>query len=112
MKTWYRSLFALMLLCAFASLVSAGDAKEVTLSGTMLCAKCALKEPDFKECQNVLVVEGDHAGQYYLAKNEVADKIGHLCGGKKLTATVTGTLEQKDGKTWITAAKIDTPKEG
>ena len=45
--------------------VSAEDKKEVKLTGTMVCGKCALKET--AKCVNVLQVkEGDKVVNYYL----------------------------------------------
>lgn len=82
--------------------------RTVTLTGEIQCAMCTLKKADAKECQNVLVVTGESAGEYYLAKNEVAEALGHVCKGTK-PATVTGTLTEKDGKTWLTAKEIKTP---
>jgi len=104
MKTW--SLIGL----AFAlvvGLVAGAAAEEKTLSGNIMCAKCTLKKADAKECQDVLVVKDDKGAttEYYIAKNEVAKKFGHTCTGEK-PADVTGTVSEKDGKTWVTASKI------
>lgn len=69
---------------------------------------CTLKKADAKECQNVLVVTGENAGEYYLVKNEVAEAYGHVCKGTK-PATITGTVAEKDGKAWLTAKEIKAP---
>jgi Family of unknown function (DUF6370) len=98
-----------MLCLAGASLVTA--AEEVTLSGTVMCAKCSLKKADAKECQDVLVTK-DSAGataEYYIAKNEVSGKFGHNCTGE-VPATVTGEVSEKDGKKWIAASKMEKSK--
>lgn len=82
------------------------SAAESTLSGTIKCGKCSLKKSD--KCQDVLVVT-DAAGaatEYWLAKNEAADKAGHQCKGEA-KATVTGEVSEKDGKKWIAASKIE-----
>jgi hypothetical protein len=93
-----------------AALATAGDAgKELTVTGTIVCAKCTLARPDAKDCQNVLVA--DDKTEYYMVKNEVAEKFGHLCKGAK-PAVVTGTVTDKDGKTWIDATRIEEPKKG
>jgi Rieske Fe-S protein len=89
-------------------LMAAGtlSAEETTLKGTMKCGKCALKKAD--KCQDVLVVS-DAAGattEYWIVKNEAAEKAGHQCQ-KEAAATVTGEVSEKDGKKWVTASKIE-----
>jgi hypothetical protein len=97
-------------LAVTVGLVSSGLAvDEVTLSGKILCAKCTLKKADAKVCQNVLVVTGAKAGEYYLAKNAVSDKLGDVCTAQK-PVTVAGRVSEKDGKRWIEASKIEEPK--
>ena len=85
--------------------VSAAD-PVVTLSGTVSCAKCVLKKADAKQCQDVLVVKGDQAGEYYLVKNAVYEKFGHACMGSR-AVTATGTVSETDGKKWLTATKLE-----
>ncbi len=105
------------MLAALAAVLLAGvpafaEHHEVTVEGKILCAKCTLKKDDATECQNVLVVDKkDGTTEYYLVKNDVAEAFGHVCQGKK-PAVVTGTVEEKDGKTWLTATKMDAPGEG
>ncbi len=97
-----------VLVVGFVAAVPAAD--ETTLTGTVVCAKCTLKKADAKECQDVLVVkDGDKTAEYYITKNAVAEKFGHTCTGKK-PATVTGTVAEKDGKTWITPTKMEEKK--
>ncbi len=86
-----------------ASVGSAGD--EVTLSGKIVCATCTLKKADAKICQNVLVVSGAKAGEYYLAKNAVSEKFGEVCTAQK-PVIVTGKVSERDGKRWIAASQI------
>ncbi len=108
MKT--LSLIGLALALVVAVVAAVPAAEEVTLTGNVVCAKCTLKKADAKECQDVLVVtKGDQTTEYYIAKNAVAEKFGHTCTGKK-PATVTGTVAEKDGKTWITATKMEEKK--
>src|SRR5262245_34665731 len=105
MKNLIRALTLATLALGFVSYAAAaGDA--VTMSGKITCAKCSLHAEGQKDCQNVLVVTGDHAGNYYIVKNETMEKFGHPCKGEK-EATVTGTIEMKDGKNWLTATKIE-----
>ena len=89
---------------------SAGKDKEVTITGTMVCAKCTLHEA--KTCQNVVQVEKDgKTVNYYLKHNDVS-KAAHdgICGGTSEKVTVTGTVKEKDGKEMMTPTKIDVIK--
>jgi hypothetical protein len=91
--------------------VLAGEETEtITLEGKVVCALCTLKEEGLKECQNVLQVEPGEEGAepafYYIAKNDVGDKLGTVCKDSK-HAKITGTVAEKDGKKWITASKIE-----
>jgi hypothetical protein len=108
MKTLSLLGLALALVVAFVAAVPA--AADTTLSGSVMCAKCTLKKADAKQCQDVLVVkDGDKTSEYYITKNDVAEKFGHTCKGEK-PATVTGSVETKDGKTWITPTKMEEKK--
>jgi hypothetical protein len=81
---------------------------DEALSGTLVCAKCALNKADAHECQDVLIV-ADAKGaktEYYVTKNEVAEKSGEACT-LEIKATVTGTVSEKDGRKWITPSKIE-----
>jgi len=93
---------------ALSGVVLAGEAgASVTVAGTVVCAKCTLKDPSMKDCQNVLQVKEDgQVVNYYLVKNDVAEKFGHVCQNNK-DAQVTGTVAEKDGQLWLTATKID-----
>ena len=83
-------------------------AEEVTLNGTILCAKCKLKKADAKECQDVLVTKDDKGTttEYYVAKGDVSKEFGHNCTGE-VPATVTGEVTEKDGRKWITPSKME-----
>lgn len=83
-------------------------AEEVTLKGTIMCAKCSLKKADAKGCQDVLVTEGDGGAktEYYVAANEVSKKFGHSCTSD-VTATITGTVTEQDGRKWIAPSKME-----
>jgi len=89
----------------------AAAAAEVTLEGTIVCAKCVLKKADAKECQNVLVVAGPDGkeAEYYIAKSKAGDAIGEVCLEHR-KATLTGTVSEKKGRKWITASKVEDPK--
>ena len=83
---------------------------EVTVQGKVACAKCTLKAEGATDCQDVLVVKGEDGTEthYYLVNNEVLETFGHTCQGHK-PAMVRGTVEEKDGKLWLTAAHMDAP---
>ena len=103
-------LFALagLLTAGFVSPVFAGD-KEVTITGTGKCAKCALHETE--KCQNAIQTE-EHgkAVTYYLADNKVSqDFHENLCKeSKKVSAT--GSVKEEGGKKVLTASKIELAK--
>ncbi len=79
---------------------------EVTMSGMMVCGNCKLHQT--KECQNVLQVQQDgQTVNYFLAQNDVSkDFHDNICKNDGEQATVTGTVEEKDGQEVMTASKI------
>jgi hypothetical protein len=93
---------------AFSAL--AGDAKETTITGNMVCGKCKLHET--KECQNVIQVEKDgKTVNYYLVKNDVSDAMHEdICHGDTKKVNATGTVEEKDGKQQLTVTKLEAAK--
>jgi hypothetical protein len=82
------------------------DDKEVTLKGTILCAKCALKEA--KKCTTAIQVKeaGKTVTYYFLDKGAKEDYHEEVCGGGRREGTVTGTVTEKDGKKWIVPKKV------
>ena len=98
-------------LAGFTSSVSAADAaKETTITGSMVCGKCTLHETT--SCQNVVqVTTNGKTVNYYLVQND-ASKAAHgaVCGGDSEKVTVTGTVEEKDGKEVLTPTKIEPVK--
>lgn len=104
-------LAAVFLAASFMSSALAADAKEVTITGKMVCGKCTLHLT--KECQNVVqVTQGTNTVNYFLANNDVS-KAAHdpICDpGSSEKVTVTGTVEKKDGKETMTPTKIDVIK--
>lgn len=108
MKTIAKLGLALVLVAGLVAVATAGD--ETTLTGNVMCAKCTLKKADATKCQDVLVVEdGGKTTEYYVEKNPVADKFGHVCKSTK-PAVVTGKVTEKDGKKWISATKMEEKK--
>lgn len=82
-------------------------AADDTYKGEMVCAKCYLKRPDAKECQDVLMVKDAKGAtsEFYVTKNEVAKANGEACM-EPMKVTITGSVSEKDGRKWITASKI------
>jgi hypothetical protein len=110
-----KTLGMILAFVAVAALASFAFAEErtkiVKVEGKLACAHCTLKMADATECQDVLVVKGKEGAEptyYYIVHNEVAKEFGHTCKGEK-AVIVTGTLEEKDGKTWLAATKIEQP---
>jgi hypothetical protein len=88
MKTVAKLGLALALVIGLVAGANAGD--DTTMTGSIMCAKCALKKADAKECQDVLVVKaGDKTSEYYVVKNDVSTAFGHVCKDAK-PAVVTG----------------------
>lgn len=85
-------------------------AKEVKLEGTILCAKCALKQT--AKCQTAIVVKEGGKEVTYLFADKGAGEDYHekVCGGDKVAGTVIGKAFDKDGKKWITPAKVEYKK--
>jgi hypothetical protein len=87
-------------------------AKEVKLTGTLVCGSCKLNQS--KACANVLQVkEKDKTVNYWLSDkgNDEAYHEGVCGGGEKKGVTVTGTVTEKDGKKWVKASKVELPKQ-
>lgn len=103
-----RNIRSVLLALLVAAIALPVHAAEKTFEGTLVCAKCFLKKADAKECQDVLLVTGPDGAktEYYITKNEVAVKSGEACT-LQIKAKVTGTVSQKDGRTWLTPSKIE-----
>lgn len=86
------------------------DAKEVTLTGTLTCAKCDLKKAD--ACATVLSVkEGDKTTLYYLSDTDATKGLHEkICMKPTHHVSVTGVVSEKDGKEYIAPTKVDMPK--
>jgi hypothetical protein len=106
MKSIVKVGLAVALALGLAASIQAGD--EMTVTGKVMCAKCALKKADATKCQDVLVSKNDDGttAEYYIEKTEAAEAFGHVCQGDK-TAVVTGSVSEKDGKTWIAPSKME-----
>jgi type 1 fimbria pilin len=105
-----KLLVALLAGLLLTGVTTALAADEVTITGNMVCGKCTLHETD--SCQNVVqVAEAGKTVNYYLVQNSVSkDAHGAICGGSSEKVTVTGTVEEKDGKKTLTPTKIEVVK--
>ncbi len=81
-------------------------AKEVTLNGTIMCAKCSLKLTG--KCQTAIVVNENGKDVPYIFLDKGASETYHenVCGGGKVPGTVTGIVMEKDGKKWIKPSNV------
>jgi hypothetical protein len=91
---------------------AAEPAKEVKLTGTLVCGKCQLKQTP--KCSNVLQVkEGDKTVNYFL-DDKGNGELYHegVCGGDKVEGVaVTGTVTEKDSKKFVKPTKVELPKK-
>jgi hypothetical protein len=106
MRTACSVVVAVVALCVLVGGLRA-DGKEVTIKGTILCARCALKEA--KKCQTAIQVKED--GQtvtYYLDdKGNKEEYHAEVCGGARREGTVTGTVHEREGKRFVKPTKVE-----
>jgi len=104
MKMARTTLLGLALVFALVAAVQAAD-KEVTVKGTITCAKCDLKLDGYTKCATLIQVEEDGKKVNYFF-DAAGDKKEHknVCQASK-KGTVTGTVAEKDGKKTITVTK-------
>jgi hypothetical protein len=86
-----------------AARVSAED-KEVTLKGTITCAKCDLKLE--KKCHTVIKVEEDGKDVVYYLDDDSAKKNHKKICTEPKKGSVTGKVSEKGGKKIITATEV------
>jgi len=102
----------LLLAVAFAAFAVVADdkAKDVTLKGTILCAKCALGQTS--ECTTAIQVKEGDKLVTYLLDDKGAGEEHHdpICGGQKKAGTVVGTIQERDGKKYIKPMKVEYAK--
>jgi hypothetical protein len=105
-----KLMLALLAGLAIASATTVLAADETTITGNMVCAKCALHET--ATCQNVVQVTQDgKLVNYYLEQNDLSkDAHDPICQGAPEKVTVTGTVKEKDGKKVMTATKLEVVK--
>lgn len=108
MKKIIISAFAAAALLA-TNMAMAEEAKEVTLKGEGKCAKCALKES--ADCADVVQVEKEgKKTTYYIAKNDASKGFHKNVCSDTVKMTAVGKVEEKDGKKWIVASKLEVDK--
>src|SRR5262245_39122971 len=96
------ALLAVAVVCVLVAGLNAADQKdqkEVTLKGTILCAKCELKEKDVTKCTTAIQVKENGKDVTYYLKDKGNSETYHedVCGGGKKEGTVTGVVSEKDG---------------
>ncbi len=96
-----KTLFTAVLGTVFAFALSTAQAEEKTYEGEMSCAKCNLKQAD--KCEDTLKV-GDTL--YLLEEGGKRKTSEHVCSGAE-KAKVTGKIEERDGKKYLVASKIE-----
>jgi hypothetical protein len=96
--------FSLVLVATTQAQKDKDEKKEVTLKGTITCAKCDLGKAD--KCTNVIQVkEGDKEVLYYIDDEGAKEKYHkEICKASK-KGSVTGTVSEKDGKKMIKLGK-------
>lgn len=88
-----------------ALVVGVQAADEVTLKGTITCAKCDLKLE--KACHTVIKVkEGDKDVVYYFDKDASKKNHKEICTTPK-EGSVTGVKGEMDGKKTIKVTKVE-----
>ncbi len=112
MRAALSMLLGFAVVCALTLTVTAAEkekAKEVTIVGTITCAKCDLKLE--KSCMTVIKgkikdKDGDKEAVYYFDTKTGKDNHKKICTEAK-EGTVTGTVAEKDGKKIITVTKVE-----
>lgn len=110
MKVAWLTLVIGAVICLLSTGLQAQE-NEVTLKGTIMCAKCALKES--KTCLTVIKVKESAKDVTYYFKDKGTKEEYHeeVCGGDKREGTVTGMVFEKDGKKWIAPKKVTYAKK-
>ena len=109
MKKSFMSVSLLAGLLFAAGGLFGSDAKQVTITGDGMCAKCMLHEGT--ACQTAIqTTENGQKVVYYVAANDVSKSFHKNVCQESAKVTATGTVEMKDGKHVLTASKIDVVK--
>lgn len=92
---------SILFVSAFAFTLSSVRAEEKTYEGEMSCAKCNLNTAE--KCEDTLKV-GDTL--YLIEEGGKRKTSEHVCSGSA-KAKVTGKIEERDGKKFLVASKIE-----
>jgi hypothetical protein len=111
MRTAWSVALVLVVLGVLVGNLRADDKKIVTLKGTILCAKCALKEA--KKCTTAIQVkeDGKTVTYYFDDKGNKEEYHEEVCGGARKEGTVIGTVHEHDGKKFIKPTKVEYAKK-
>ena len=96
-----KTLLITLIGAALSFTLSTAQAEEKTFEGEMSCAKCNLSIAD--ACEDTLKV-GETL--YLLEEGGKRKTSEHVCSGSA-KAKVTGKMEERDGKKFIVASKIE-----
>jgi hypothetical protein len=97
-------LLGLVAVFALAMTLQAQEGKEVTLKGTITCAKCDLKLAD--KCHTVIKVEeGGKDVVYYFDPASHSRNHRKICTSP-MQGTVKGTVTEEGGKKTIKVTKV------
>jgi hypothetical protein len=107
MKTASKAFLGLSVVLVMAFLARAEkkeESKEVTLKGTIVCAKCELKETD--KCTNAIKVKKDDKEIVYYFDDKGGKESYHknICREPK-KGSVKGIVTKKDDKMYIKPSK-------
>jgi hypothetical protein len=102
MKLAFRAAAVIALACLLGVATQAEEKKKVTLKGIITCGKCDLGETP--ACSNVIKVKEDGKEVIYYFNDKGREEKYHCCKAPK-AGSVTGVVEEKDKKKWITPDK-------
>src|SRR5947209_16947018 len=105
MKIALSLLLGLVAVLALTLTVRAQEGKEVTLKGTITCAKCDLKQSD--KCATVIKVEEDGKDVVYYFDPASGKKNHSKICTSPMPGTVKGTVSEKDGKKVVKVTHVD-----
>jgi hypothetical protein len=108
MRTALSLLLGLALIGAVALTATAEEKKETTITGTITCAKCDLKVDGQKTCATVIKgkAKGSDKEEVYWFDTDSSKKNHKKICTEPMKGTVTGTVEEKDGKKIVTVKDV------